>query len=80
MSRMSARYIGQKVGKKTSEVYDIWSNMDLVAKDKYGDWILTDLGKKIGGKMSNGNRLPVPIFDLKIIKEMMVDFYNRNTK
>jgi hypothetical protein len=80
MSRMPARFIGQKIGKKASEVYEIWSNMGLVIKDKYGDWILTDLGKKIGGKMSNSNYLHVPIFDFEMIKETMIDFYNKNVK
>lgn len=80
MSKMSARFVGQKVGLKASEVYDIWKNMGLVVNDKYGDWIITELGKKIGGKMSNGNYSPVPIFEFKMIEEMMIDFYNKNIK
>jgi hypothetical protein len=80
MSKMSARYIGQKVCMKTAEVYDMWNDMGLVVKDQFGDWIITELGKKIGGKMSNGNRLSVPIFELKMIEEKMIDFYNKNVK
>lgn len=80
MSKMSARYIGKKVCMKTTEVYDMWSDMGLVVKDKFGDWILTESGKKIGGKMSNGNHLSVPIFELKTIEEIMIDFYNKNIK
>lgn len=54
--------------------------MGLVVKDKFGDWVLTDLGRQIGGKMPNGNRLSVPIFDFEKIEQMMIDFYNEHRK
>lgn len=77
---MSARFVGNKVGKSTKWVYEIWEDMGIVMKDKFGDWILTDLGRKIGGKMSNGNHLSVPTFEFEVIEKMMVDFYNNHRK
>ena len=80
MSRMSARFVAQKVGQSTSWVYNIWKDMGLVIKDKFGDWVLTDLGREIGGRMSSGNHLAVPIFDFDTIEKMMIDFYNKHKK
>lgn len=48
--------------------------MGLIIKDKFGDWILTDIGKSIGGKMSNGNRLSVPTFEAEMIIDKMIEF------
>ena len=39
MSRISARFIAQKlINYTTSDVYEIWTDMGLVIKDKFGDW------------------------------------------
>ena len=46
MSRMSARFIGHKVGLPTKDVYSMWERMGLVVKDKFGDWVLTEAGKR----------------------------------
>ena len=48
--RMSARFVGNKVGMDTKWVYDLWEKMGVVIKDKSGDWILTKYGRSIGGK------------------------------
>lgn len=80
MSRMSARFVGHAIGKSTRWVYDMWSQMGLVTKDKFGDWILTAAGHQIGGRMSKGARLAVPTFDFSIIEKLMIDFYNKNRK
>lgn len=74
MSRKSARFVAEKVFMRTTVVYDIWRDMGLVMKDKFGDWVLTDLGRKIGGRMSDGNRLSVPTFEFEIIEKMMDRF------
>ena len=78
MGKMSARFVGEKVGKSAAWVYDLWKDMGLVTKDKFGDWVLTDLGKKSGGKMSSGQRLSVPTFDFDNIEKMMIDFYKKH--
>ena len=77
MSRMSARYVGRAVGMSSQWVYDMWSKMGLVVKDKFGDWVLTEAGRQIGGKMSKGSHLAVPTFDFSAIEKLMVDFYNK---
>ena len=76
MSRMSARFVGQKVGMSTEWVYSMWEKMGLVFKDSIGNWDLTSLGAEIGGRLSNG-RVPVPTFDFEKIEKMMIDFYNK---
>ena len=78
--RMSARYVGREVGKSASWVYEMWKDMGLVNKDKFGDWALTELGRSIGGEMSKSNRCPVPTFDFDKIEKMMIDFYNEHRK
>ena len=80
MNRMSARFVAQKVGKSTAWVYDMWKDMGFVVKDKFGDWDLTELGRKVGGRMSEGSRLSVPTFEFEKIEKMMIDFYNKNRK
>lgn len=52
-------------------VYEFLEEMGFVQKDKMGDWTLTNLGRKNGGKMSQGSYLSVPIFELDIIKGLM---------
>lgn len=74
--RMSARFVGNKVGMDTKWVYDLWEKMGVVIKDKFGDWILTKYGRSIGGKMSKSNYCPVPTFKFEIIEKKMIDFYN----
>ena len=80
MSRMSARYVGRAVGMSSQWVYDMWSKMGLVVKDKFGDWVLTEAGRQIGGKMSTGPHLAVPTFDFSVIEKRMIDFYNKAHK
>ncbi len=80
MERMSARFVAKRVGMSTKWVYDMWKDMGLVIKDNFGDWILTDLGKKIGGKMSSNSNLSVPTFEFQIVEKMMIDFYNNHRK
>lgn len=80
MSRMSARFVAQKVGMTTQWVYDMWKDMGLVDKDKFGDWVLTATGRANGGRMSKGSRLVVPTFDFEVIEQMMIDFYNKHRK
>lgn len=80
MSRMSARFIGREVGKSAEWVYKMWKDMGLVVKDKFGDWILTQAGRDIGGKMSKGPHLSVPTFDFEDIEKKMVDFCNQHHK
>lgn len=80
MKRMSARFVGNAVGKSTEWVYNIWKDMGLVSKDKFGDWSLSDLGRSIGGRMSKSNYCPVPTFDFEVVEKMMIDFYNEHRK
>lgn len=79
MNRMSAKYIGQALSMTTKEVYEMWNDMGLVSKDKFGDWILTELGKEIGGEMSKNNYISVPTFELEKIEQLMVDFYKSHS-
>ena len=75
MGRKSARFIAEMFSNyTTNDVYDIWKDMGLVVKDNFGDWVLTDLGKSIGGKMSSGNRLSVPTFHADFIIDKMIEF------
>ena len=74
MSRMSARFIAQKVGLSTSGVYELWEAMGLVVKDRLGYWDLTDHGRVNGGRLSNG-RVPVPTFDFDYIVKMMEEYW-----
>jgi len=80
MSRMSARFVAQKVGMSTQWVYDMWKEMGLVIKDKFGDWVLTNAGREIGGKMSQGSRLAVPTFKFSTIEQLMIEHYNKFRK
>ena len=74
----SARFIAQElINYTTKDVYDIWKDMGLVVKDTFGDWVITELGRSIGGKMSKGNRLSVHVFDSDKIIDMMIDFYKK---
>lgn len=79
MSRMSARFVGQKIGLSTSSVYDLWEAMGMVAKDRLGYWDLTEYGKSIGGRLSSG-RVPVPTFDFEDIVEVMDEFREKRNK
>lgn len=75
MSRKSARFIAEMLNNYTTkDVYEIWKDMGIVVKDKFGDWIITDLGRSLGGKMSSGNRLSVPTFDADFIIDKMIEF------
>lgn len=80
MERMSARFVAKRVGMSTEWVYGMWKDMGLVIKDKFGDWILTDLGKTIGGRMSSNSNLSVPTFEFQTVEKMMIDFYNNYRK
>ena len=79
MSRKSARFIADMLANyKTKDVYDIWKDMGLVVKDRFGDWVLTEAGRACGGKMSSGNRLSVPTFDADLIINKMIEFCKQN--
>ena len=78
MSRMSARFIGQKVGLTKEVVYEMWSKMGIVRKDNFGDWILTGAGRELGGKLSKG-KYPVPTFKFDDIVTAMIAFYNKTS-
>ena len=69
--RMSARFFGQKIGKTASQVYEKWHELGIVKPSKFGDWDITDLGHKLGGRMSRSNYRPVPTFDFETIKKLM---------
>ena len=74
MGRMSAHFIAREFGQKASWAYEIMKELGLVVKDKFGDWALTDLGKKIGGKMSQSSYRPVPSFDFEIVSKMIEEY------
>lgn len=81
MSRKSAKFIAQElIGYTTADVYEIWKDMGLVVKDKFGDWALTELGRSAGGKMSKSDHLPVPTFDADKVIDMMIGWYNTHKK
>lgn len=81
MSRKSARFIAQELlNFSTSDVYECWKDMGIVVKDKFGDWVLTEYGRSIGGRMSQGNHLPVPIFDADKVIDMMIAFCKEKFK
>lgn len=80
MSRMSARYVAQKFRMNTALVYDLWNSMGIVAKDKFGDCRLTEMGRKIGGRMSKNNYCPVPTFDFNVIEQLMIDACKEHRK
>lgn len=80
MGRKSARFFANQMGTNTQWVYQMWKDMGLVMKDKFGDWVLTDLGKQSSGKMSSNNYVPVPTFEFEKIEKMMIDFYNKHRK
>ena len=71
MSRMSARFVGSKLGLSASDVYEIWEKIGLVVKDKWGWWDLTPLGRQHGGRISSGSHTPVPTFDFDVVRELM---------
>lgn len=76
--RMSARFVAKElIGYTTAAVYEIWKDMGLVIKDKWGDWVLTDYGRSVGGRMSKGTRLSVPTFDVDQVIDMMIEFYKK---
>lgn len=76
---MAARFVGIKLGMSTEMVYEMWKDMGLVIKDKFGDWVLTEAGRNIGGRISK-SYYPVPTFEFEIIEKMMIDFYNKYCK
>ena len=81
LGRMSARYIGKNVGKSAKWVYEMLHDMGLIVKDNFGDWILTEAGKKMNGRMSYKSGYPVPTFVFEEIEPKMIEFYKKvNTK
>ena len=78
MDRMSARFIGITIGKSTQWVYNTWNSLGLVTKDHMGDWVLTEYGREIGGKMSQNNFLPVPTFQYDVVKKLMKDIIDND--
>ena len=75
MSKASARYIGKCFGMDANWTYEVWEDMGLIVKNKFGDWILTEAGKKIGG--STSKRYGVPIFKGEEIVPMMNEFLRK---
>ena len=73
---MSARFIAPKIGFTTKDVYQMWNDMGVIEKDKWGNWILTEAGRNLGGRLSGGN-CPVPTFKIDTIVNAMCDFYNK---
>ena len=69
MGRMSARFIGIKLGKKTADIYNVLEQKNFVVKGQFGTYNLTEEGRKIGGKMSIGSPSPTPTFDFDTIKK-----------
>lgn len=81
MGRMSAKFIAQKlVNFSTSDVYEVWKDMGFVIKDKFGEWVLTELGRSNGGKISKSGYSPVPTFDVDKIIDMMIKFCEKHNK
>ena len=79
MERKSAKFIAQILyNYTTTDVYKMWEDMGLVVKDKFGEWILTDLGKSFGGKMSGGNWTSVPTFEAEFIINKIIEFSKKN--
>lgn len=74
MARMSARFVGKIIGLGTDEVYETWERMGLIYMGQYGDWLLTDAGRSVGGQMSKSNYCPVPTFDFEVIEKIMMEF------
>lgn len=71
----SARFIAQELVNYTvKDVYDIWKDMGLVEIDAFGDWVITEFGRNIGGRMSKGSCRSVPVFDSDKVIDMMIDF------
>ena len=79
MSWWSAILIANEVGLTTEKVYKMWEKMGVIKKDKLGAWIVTELGEKMGGRMSMGDT-PVPTFKPDDIIPKMVNFENENKK
>lgn len=76
MARKSARFIAQElIGYTTADVYKIWNDMNLVCKDKFGNWTITEFGRSIGGRMSKSDHLSVPTFDADKIIDTMTEWY-----
>ena len=67
MSKSGATGIGKAIGMMPKTVNKILSQMGYIMKDKFGNWILTELGKKKGGTYSQQTNYPVPTFDLENI-------------
>ena len=80
MGRMSARYVGREVGQSAEWVCWMWKNMGIIIKDKFGNWVLTEKGRSIGGRMSKNNNHPVPTFVFEDIEKLMIDFYEKHHK
>lgn len=70
MDRMLARFVGKRVGMTTKWVYDMCKDRGSIMKDNFGEWVLTDFGKHIGGKMSNGTHVSVPTFGLRKLRKL----------
>ena len=80
MLRESANFIAKRlIGYTAEDIYEIWSDMGLVIKDKSGEWILTELGSSVGGRMSKNTYLAVPTFDPETIIAKMIE-WNKSKK
>lgn len=70
--RMSARYIAQRLGVTAKWVYQVLEEHGLVEEDTWGEWTLTEKGRRNGGRMSKGN-YPVPTFKFNVVEEILRD-------
>ena len=78
--RMSARFFAQElIGYNTSDVYELWRDMGLIVKGKFGTWVLTALGVEHGGKMSSSTH-PTPTFNIDDLFPKMVTFYEQHRR
>ena len=74
--RESPRFLGRRIGLSAQEVYDKWIDLGLIKKYegftqggyKCWGWHITDLGKSLGGKLSDQG---TPTFDYESIQHLM---------
>lgn len=82
MGRMAAKFFGREIGESADFVYDLWKGMGLIVKnkDKVSGWELTDLGRQLGGRMSQNSYCPVPTFVFEAIEPKMREYFLKHKK
>lgn len=74
--RMSARFIGSKIGLPADSVYKTWADMGIIRLHQQGYWDLTEEGKALNGRYSkNGG---VPTFKFEEIVPLMKSFWHKH--